>query len=190
MTYQYGNWFCKPANEAEAREIIERSVASGASNEVGLSGSGKNYYCYGVNRGVVFYGSEAEWVVGTEYSIEQVRELFPLPGEHTEQGWNGEGLPPIGVECEIEYNVNCWRPLIIIAEGKHTYFVRYTDLQDEDLLQKTGRLVFRPLRTERDQWVDAAHKIANDNSGSATFRAIGAVYDAIKSGDLKAPEVE
>lgn len=29
--YKHGNWFCKPANEAEAKEIMDRAVASGAA---------------------------------------------------------------------------------------------------------------------------------------------------------------
>ena len=30
--YKHGDWYCVPANEEEAREIIERAVASGADN--------------------------------------------------------------------------------------------------------------------------------------------------------------
>lgn len=185
--YKHGDWYCKPANKAEAREIVERAVASGAVDRVQNWRFGDEHY--GVCGGVV-----KNYCIGIKYTIEQLREKFPLPNDQQTK-WNGEGLPPIGVECEIEYNVNCWRPLIIIAEGKHTYFVRYTDLQDEYLLQKTGRLVFRPIRTERERWVYAACAVfhgrcMHDYSGQHFADAMGAVYDAMQSGELKVPEVD
>src|SRR5690606_17913726 len=74
--YKHGNWYCRPANKAEAREIVERAVARGAKNACRWRGNSINRP-YGVIRGRLEFDT---WQ-GTEYTIEQVREMFPLPGE-------------------------------------------------------------------------------------------------------------
>lgn len=79
--YKHGNWYCKPVNEAEAREIIERALESGAKNPRGWKGTDGANQAYGVFHGFVSFDFEFAWVDSTEYTIEQVRELFPLPGE-------------------------------------------------------------------------------------------------------------
>ena len=101
--YKHGNWYCKPTTKSEAKEIIERALESGARKDETVGPLlWSAYGAWGVYNGrtftqsVDFYNDQR----ATEYTIEQVRELFPLPGEHTEQGWNGEGLPPVGTVCE------------------------------------------------------------------------------------------
>lgn len=83
MTYEHGNWFCKPANEAEAREIIERAVASGAKNRYDLEGDQLNSRYYGVYGGILTLKHRVYWTdaIGTEYTMQQVRQKFLLPGE-------------------------------------------------------------------------------------------------------------
>src|SRR5690554_2232432 len=110
--YKHGNWYCKPANNAEAREIVERAVASGAElyETVGISGIDKYEWnlleAWGVIDGrtcTAGADKHGTFRCATQYTIEQIRKLFPLPGERTEQGWNGEGLPQVGWHGEITW---------------------------------------------------------------------------------------
>ena len=182
--YEHGNWFCRPANEAEAKEIIERAVASGANNRHGYFGkSNSTDFPYGVINGRIEFGT---WK-GRRYTIEQVREKFPLPGE--QEQWDGEGLPPTGVECvvfhqgrwirattvgEFGYQKKC----MVCAPRGGGFYGFYAD-------------EIRPLCTERERWVEDAISAAGGKQAViSTENVFGKIYDALKSGDLKAPEVE
>ena len=117
MTYKHGDWFCKPASEAEAREIIERALANGAAaNETlevwpwDMCEAWGVYNGYTYTQSLGFYRDRGF----TEYTIEQVREKFPMPGE--QQQWNGEGLPPVGVECEMKSG-ECRFYMCVILRG-------------------------------------------------------------------------
>src|SRR5690606_40024633 len=136
-----------------------------------------------------------EW--GKQYTTEQVREMFPLPGEHAEQSWNGEGLPPVGVECEMFFEVS-WIPAKIIGTDGSA-LVAKLHIKRNGFTEVTYRAChsckFRPIRSERERWVEESSKVfhgacMHDYSGQHFALAMGAVYDALKSGDLKAPEVE
>ena len=88
MNYKHGDWYCKPANEAEAKEVIERAVVSGAklhefvhhSEDFHDNGYGWNMYPHwGVYNGHTHTTDAAAFDAVTVYTIMQVRELFPLP---------------------------------------------------------------------------------------------------------------
>ena len=106
--------------------------------------------------------------------------------------WGGKGYPPVGIECEFKHSFESdehYQKCYIVGEIKDGVKVCH-NYSNGTLFFAFPCFQFRPIRTERDRWVESAHKIANDDSGSATFRAIGMIYDALKSGTLKAPEVE
>lgn len=178
MTYKHGDWYVKPANEAEAREIVERAVASGAYNKYLFAGGGMEYWCYGVRHGLVFYGSEDEWVDATQHTIAKVRELFPLPCDHKQ----AKQKYPIGSTVEVRMN-GAWHPATVYGQASDYIIARadgywYDEYTDEYV---------RPLRSDRDRWVAEA-EVAARTVGATNV--IGAVYDALKSGTIKAPEVE
>ena len=178
--YEHGNWYCKPADEAEAKEIIERAVASGARNDYGRNGSSCRIP-YGVAYGCVDCGVTE----GTEYTIEQVREKFPLPGEQTK--WNGEGLPPIGTICASK----CPSGMTVVGEilKHHSDGVCALFLSDDEFTvfwQKE----FQPLRNERESWVEQALGVLQKDPCALPSQFVGMIYDAIQSGELKMPEVK
>lgn len=193
-SYKHGNWYCKPASKEEAREIIERAVQSGADNPAKWTGDETAYqfYCYGVKNGLVLYGSEREWVVAIKYTIEQVREKFPLPGEKRQ--WNGEGLPP--VDCDHEFSANGvhWEERTILFKDDISFLTASKKFPASRWHYKVNDLdlKFRPLRNERDRWVEAAQTYFNKERGEVcpSELALIGIYDALKSGDLKAPEVK
>ncbi len=184
MTYKHGNWFCKPANEAEASEIVERAVASGAvDNKRDWVFKAK---FYGVYDGVVRAYDE-----GAEYTIEQVRELFPLLGEGEaaiSKSSYAKQKYPIGTLVDVRVN-GVWYPATVHGHAGNYIIVRadgfwYDEYTTEDV---------RQTRSERDRWVEEAaialHKDAALTPEQASYAA-GAIYDAIKSGSIKAPVVE
>lgn len=88
MSYKHGDWYCKPANKAEAEEIIERAVASGAklhefvehSGEIHDNGHRWNMYPHwGVCNGHTHTSDAAAYDEVTLYTFKHVQELFPLP---------------------------------------------------------------------------------------------------------------
>ena len=193
MTYKHGDWFCKPASEAEAREIIERAVASGAVNTMQYNGNTPRCDFYGVRNGVVHatdsgYGPECKPEYGPEYTIAELRQKFPLPGE--QQQWNGEGLPPVGWHGECSSDKHGWFECVVLPDG----FIAYT-ANDKWWQVDDGNgvaLEFRPLRTERERFVIAAQKYFNEECSEvcpAESTLLG-IYDALKSGELKAPVFE
>lgn len=84
--YKHGDWYCKPANEAEAKEIVERALASGAGlfDSVGDGPDDSRWdLCeyWGVLRGYTTIFHIVNYSSNTLYTIEQVREKFPLLSE-------------------------------------------------------------------------------------------------------------
>lgn len=181
MTYKYGDWYCKPANKTEAEEIVARAVASGAVDR------NRNWAFtarfYGVYNGVV-----KTYSVGTKYTIGQLREMFPLPCEQSKE-WDGEGLPLAGTVCYIQLAFNDMGKCEITYMGDGVYCYRQLSTKRE----YTGSVydtVFRRIRSERDMWIEDALNILQRDPASMPAQFMGMLYDALRSGDLKAPEVE
>lgn len=182
MTYKYGDWYCKPANEAESKEIIERAVSSGARNIYGRKGSSSRIP-YGVVNGCL----DCRVIEGTEYTIEQVRKLFPLPGEQTK--WDGEGLPPVGTVCEHWWGGVYDDDVEIVQyrrNGNHVVFWRINKDCVDGAEIPTAE--FRPLRSEREHWVEQSLKVLQKDPCALPSQLMGMIYDAIQSGELKSPE--
>lgn len=190
--YIYGDWHCKPSNVAEAKEIIERAIASGAVNKDEWGGNSIKRY-YGVYDGYVVYGE----LCGTKYTLAELRQKFPLPGEQVEEPkqWRGpeDGLPPVGTVCIGEHeDVNNGNPCTveILKHNKNGIgcAVFWIDAPNgEGNLFWCSR--FFPLRTEREKFVEAAVKIHSAHQWTAESFA-ESLYDAIKSGQLELPEVK
>tara|TARA_Y100000296_G_scaffold75117_1_gene94420 strand:- start:206 stop:745 length:540 start_codon:yes stop_codon:yes gene_type:complete len=88
------NWYCKPSSREKAVEIVARAIANGVESMevVGTSNGMNNAYSWylfdgwGVIEGMTRTGDVADWGVydAIEYTIEQVRERFPLPADNQE----------------------------------------------------------------------------------------------------------
>lgn len=184
MTYKHGDWYCKPANEAEAREIVDRAMKSGAINSYTWKGSATRFQ-YGVVNGRVEYGE----LNGTEYTIEELRKKFPLPDEKAIK-WNGEGLPPVGTVCEHWWGGVYDDDVEIVQyrrNGNHVVFWRINKDCVDGAEIPTAE--FRPLRSEREQWIDDAINVVGGKQAVISAENVfGKIYDAIKSGQLIMPE--
>lgn len=98
--------------------------------------------------------------------------------------WDGEGLPPVGTVCEYQNNRRCpsWKRVEVTAIGQEKILMwDYTsDRENHLLLKSLGN--FRPIRTNREKWIDQATDVALQPGDAA-----GNVYDALKSGELPQP---
>ena len=105
-----------------------------------------------------------------DHMVTQVRDMFKgVPGVEIKfvkspASWNGEGLPPVGCECEL-YDCEQWNPVRIKYVGEKYVVTDRTDLGYEVvycLAEKPER--FRPIRTEAER-----HR---EEVGRALFDAI------------------
>lgn len=187
--YKHGNWYCKPANESEAREIVERAGASGARLYETLGNWDWNDYgAWGVCFGRT-HTQKADFYIeidAIEYTITQVRQKFPLPGEQ-QTGWNVEGLPPVGWHGECSSDKSDWYECVVLRDG----FIAHSDTQigkEFWRVDSIDGLSFRPLSSEREQWVEQALNVLQKDPCAMPAQLMGMIYDAIKSGTLPVPE--
>lgn len=76
--------------------------------------------------------------------------------------WDGEGLPPVGVECEMSYACDEWYKCIIIAKGEEQIIYQVNGGREFSGHRNNYR--FRPIRSEADK--------KRDEVGLALYHAI------------------
>lgn len=103
--------------------------------------------------------------------------------------WDGETWPPpVGTRC-LARNPNTEdgrfeKATVIHHSRKGAVVVEY-DHGDIEILSAPGE--FRPIRTDREQWVDRALYLVTPIPGPQMLAE--AIYDALASGELDMPEV-
>nr|DAI64959.1 MAG TPA: hypothetical protein [Caudoviricetes sp.] len=67
--------------------------------------------------------------------------------------WNGDGLPPVGVECEYSWAGEPWASGVIRYISKHTIIVEIQadSTGDTECAYHPTDIKFRPLRTEAER---------------------------------------
>lgn len=95
--------------------------------------------------------------------------------------WNGEGLPPVGCECEVKRAIDWMRCKILFISEAHVVL-----LGEEECCWQTQACRFRPIRTEGERKRDEAIKELDN-----VYRAIPhsdavayGLYDAIAAGKI------
>lgn len=189
------NWYCKPASEAEAIEIVRRALANGAVEKDVVSVMAIDGYKYkwdvfsfwGVHDGkTITFGATQS--AGERLNIQEVRKHFPLPHEvkvMSKKEWQGpqDGLPPVGD----------W---VMSPGGAKMFYVGTSSIGGHVFELEGGGLTvvdsvdgFSQIPNERDKWIDYVTGLVKQ--GAQTDESLaGEIYDALKSGALKAPEVE
>lgn len=117
-------------------------------------------------------------------------DLNECIGQDAVPVWNGEGLPPVGCECECQFRGG-WQKCTILFCGKQIVVAMVND--DEYPFESKGSL-FRPIRSEADRKRDAAVgkifdvicKSLTDESESTSF----AIYEAIAAGEIPGVRLE
>lgn len=115
--------------------------------------------------------------------------------------WNGEGLPPVGTECEVIEEkplsvFDKWTPCKVIhfncRDEKETQVCIIDNNGDFAILYSNDAFKFRPIRTEaerkRDEFANACIEIDRKGDYSNSHAFFCGVYDAIAA--VKIPGVE
>lgn len=91
--------------------------------------------------------------------------------------WDGQGLPPIGTECEAR-TASGWLKSIILYHGTGQCLglvaVVFWFNGNENLAWCRE---FRPIKTDRDHWIDAAQEICKNPEELRSI--LGQMYDAV-----------
>jgi hypothetical protein len=74
--------------------------------------------------------------------------------------WDGEGLPPVGVECEMSYAGDEWHKCVIIAKGEEQIIYQTQGCREFSGHRDNYR--FRPIRSEADKKKEAVEKAIAD----------------------------
>lgn len=88
------------------------------------------------------------------------------------QAWNGEGLPPVGCECEFVSNDTSWGTVVIIGYdcGKVVFKPSGEAYYG---IEPSIHQIFRPLRTEAERAIDEMVRLSGVSIGAAKI-----LYDA------------
>lgn len=108
--------------------------------------------------------------------------------------WNGEGIPPVGCECEYLDNNGKWYPVTVKYASDQLVIIsgvikilgeeQETEIAKDIIIDKPQ---FRPLRTEaerkRDAAIEAMQKEA-DEGDNWIYSEYEIIYDAIAAGKI------
>lgn len=108
--------------------------------------------------------------------------------------WNGEGLPPVGAECEIKRMAD-WMPVTIkFISERHTIFTTLGGTED---CYQTCSLQFRPIRTEAERKRDVfcrelVRYLDRECDANNPFceNDVAGFYEAIAAGNIPGVKLE
>ena len=99
--------------------------------------------------------------------------------------WNGEGLPPIGCECEVSVDGGrSWCTYRAINEKNGVRLIEIGNLTEEF---ENNNWIFRPLCTESEKKRDAAieaMQMEADEGDNWIYSEYEIIYDAIAAGKI------
>lgn len=101
--------------------------------------------------------------------------------------WNGEGLPPVGCECEVSVDGGrSWCTYRATNEKNGVRLIEIGNLTEEF---QNNNLIFRPLRTEseikRDAFINAVLDDMRTIPCDLSLRdEVAVIYDAIAAGKI------
>lgn len=121
-------------------------------------------------------------------------DLNECIGQDATPVWNGEGQPPVGVECEYSWAGEPWASGVIRYISKHTIIIetQADSTGDTECAYHPTDIKLRPFRTEADRKRDeAVQALCNAGGGSGRVdekSGYGScwfdIYDAIAAGKI------
>lgn len=110
--------------------------------------------------------------------------------------WNGEGLPPVGVECEwLASADHDWVAVTVLAYDGNDAWLKPSDGSQSFVVGNVAG--FRPIRTEAERKREAAAKEMARHANSDPHRKFNAglrnclsIYDAIAAGKIPGVKLE
>ena len=128
----------------------------------------------------VIYKYENE---GRLYSEMQGKVFAP----ETKPEWNSKGIPPVGTVCELK---PYWHKVLIVAHDVREEGTRivYWDHHDSIYSYTYWHDLFRPIKSNKEKWIDQAIKIASRSASECDVTFSNAIYEALASGELPIPK--
>lgn len=118
--------------------------------------------------------------------VDDEADLNECIGQDAAPVWDGEGLPPVGCECECQFRGE-WQKCTILFSGKRIVVVMVDD--DEYPLESKGSL-FRPIRSEAEQKRNMVIAQMMNFSAVLSETTAGLIYDAIADGNIRGIKLE
>ena len=120
-------------------------------------------------------------------------DLNECIGQDAAPVWNGDGLPPVGCECEFISNDTSWGAVVVIGMDGDKVVIKPSG-ETYYGITPSEKQFFRPIRSECEQKRDIAVgkifdvicKSLTDESESTSF----AIYDAIAAGEIPGVKLE
>lgn len=136
-----------------------------------------------------------------QIEAEQEAYLNECIGQAPETEWNGDGLPPVGVEIEykfakVNYHTDFSRGKVL-AYGAHNVFMEHWASKNE-FIQPLDKIEFRPIRSQAQRKRDEAAQAlcdAGGGNGKVDEKAgYGScwfdIYDSIAAGKIPGIKLE
>ena len=124
-------------------------------------------------------------------------DLNECIGQGAAPVWNGEGLPPVGCECEWQdKNTKQWQPVKVVYASEWVTVIREINKEKGDDLVEIAienygddaRLKFRPIRSESELKREEAVKAITLTGWCQT--AAEEIYDLIAAGKVPGMKLE
>jgi len=146
--------------------------------------------------------------IGRWLSVAERRPITePVVNQQLTTEWSGEGLPPVGTECELkseEYADFDWVKVKVVFEhnGELIVIVNMPDQSIHDRMSKHSAgydgAKFRPIRSPedvaRDEATKAMNKFWREHAGKEhngkLFSIYEIIYDAIAAGKIPGVKLE
>lgn len=117
------------------------------------------------------------------------QDLNECIGQDFAPEWDGEGLPPAGVECEFKCSTGEWVTVEITAIARSGVCFVERGKNGENYVSFSGE--FRPLRTEAEKLRESAiNDIAILIGRGTFFQDAERIYDAIAAGEIPGVKLE
>lgn len=144
------------------------------------------------------------WASGmpSNYENKVTREQYEAALAAAQQPvWNGEGLPPVGCECEVRRGVNEWGAIKVLAITGE-YLV--AKIGTKEIVFHLEQSAFRPIRSEADKKREEGILALAKAGGALNFKygeklgdserlageAWYELYDKIASGEVKGVKLD
>lgn len=127
-------------------------------------------------------------------------DLSECIGQHAAPQWGGEGVPPVGCECERSWCGDNWLACTVIFVSAETVVVK---LANREAAYGVSEVKFRPIRSEADKKREEAIMSLAKAGGAAPFKygeklsdgqLLGSMwcelYDAIAAGEVRGVKLE
>lgn len=125
------------------------------------------------------FGMETIFPLTTDHRVKSkcVHECganFVTREQYEATGWDGTGLPPVGVECEYKWQNDRWRVGKVCYISKHTVLMlEIFDGEESESAYGACDVTFRPLCTEAERAIDEMVRLSGVSTGAAKI-----LYDA------------